>query len=118
MPPSLLTIFDQISDLLIHSLGFSKQGAQRQLTEIEKIIMAAIIKRMSDEKGVPPASLKTEIELEKFFKTFTDEKKLKKIIEEESTRVLEDYFQTVTAGLRGNERARFYSSLQVIVGAT
>lgn len=118
MPPSLATIFDQVSDLLIDSLGFSKQGAERQLSEIEKIIMAAIIKRMAEEKGASPASLKSEKKLEQFFASYTDEKKLKKIIEEESTRVLKDYFQTVTAALGGVERKRFYSSLQMIVGVT
>ncbi len=118
MPPSLVTIFDSIADLLIHSLGFSQAGAARQLSEIEKIIMAAIIKRMAEEKETSPATLKTEKQLEQFFISFTDEKKLKKIIETESTRVLKDYFQTVTAGLGGQERKRFYSTLQSIVSST
>lgn len=118
MPPSLSTIFDQVANLLIHSLGFSKHGAERQITELEKIIMAAIIKRMAEEKGALPTSLKSEKQLEHFFASFTDEKKLKKIIEEESTRILQDYFKTITAGLGGRERNHFYSSLKMIVGAT
>lgn len=117
MPPALATIFDQIGDLLIHSLGFSKQGAERQLSELEKIIMAAIIKRMAEEKNAPPAILKSGKKLEHFFASFSDEKKLKTIIEEESTRVLKDYFQTITAALGGSERKRFYSSLQTITSA-
>lgn len=116
MPPSLATIFDQIAELLIHSLGFSKQGAERQLVELEKIIMAAIIKRMAEEKRISLPALKSKKRLEHFFASFNDEKKLKKIIEEESTRVLQEYFNTITAGLGGQERHRFYSSLQLIVG--
>lgn len=115
MPPSLETIFNQITDLLIHSLGFSQQGAEHQLSEIEKIIMAAIIKRMAEEKNISTDTLKTEKKLEQFFTTFSDDKKLKKIIEEESTRVLKDYFHTITASLANTERKRFYSSLQTIV---
>ena len=118
MPPSLVTIFDQVADLLIHSLGFSKQGAERQLSEIEKIIMATIIKRMAEEKKISPHTLTSEKSLEHFFTSFSDEKKLKRIIEEESTRVLKEYFQTVTAALGGTERKRFYSSLQTIVSVT
>ncbi len=115
MSLSLESIFEKITDLLIHSLGFSKQGAERQLSEIEKIIMAAIIKRMAEEKGVSPDTLKTEKSLEVFFQSFSDEKKLKKIIEHESTRVLNEYFTTVTAGLATRERSHFYSTLQSIV---
>lgn len=115
MPPSLATIFDQVADLLIHSLGFSKQGAERQISEIEKIIMAAIIKKMAEEKKVSLDTLNSEKKLTTFFQSFSDENKLKEIVEHESTRVLNEYFTTVTAGLANNERTHFYSTLQSIV---
>ncbi|MEK7648991.1 MAG: hypothetical protein AAB400_03715 [Patescibacteria group bacterium] len=116
MPPSLVSIFEKITDLLTHSLGFSQSGAQRQLTELEKIIMGAIIRRMAEERGVSLSSLQSQKKLEAFFETFSDEKKLKNIIEHESTRVLKEYFSTVTAGLDTRKRAQFYSTLQSIVG--
>lgn len=114
MSNSIRRILDKISQLMVAQLGFSADAAMRQLREVEKIIFAAIVKRLLREEK-KERSIQNAADIETFLSSYTDEKKLAKVIEEESTRVLSDYFSTITTMLSIADKKYFFNSLQMIV---
>lgn len=114
MSSSIQRILDKISQLMVAQLGFSADAAMRQLREVEKIIFAAVVKRLLREEK-KEHSIQNTADIEVFLSSYTNEKKLARIIEEESTRTLSDYFSTITTTLSVTDKKYFFNSLKTIV---
>ncbi|MBI4239763.1 hypothetical protein HY620_02125 [Candidatus Uhrbacteria bacterium] len=112
--PDLFSLKKDISKItgVLLTIGFSREEAEQQLAEVEEIIAAEIIARLMREMTLPQNGLHTIEDLKTFLETTKDQEKVKTIIREESSRLIKEYFEAVTASLSDVDREQFYKKLE------
>ena len=94
----------------LSSIGYSQQGIEKQITELNNIILMAILVKIVQEKGLRPGEITME-NLEQFLQTNCSQDEIKVIVEEEARRIVEEYIEEITKNLADDKKKNFYDQL-------
>ena len=92
----------------LQSIGYSLEEAEKQIEEVGKLIMMAILQKLlqkySGEKLTPQG-------LENFLKITYNAQYIRTVIDEESNNIVSEYLKEVTIVLPQDKKKEFYQQL-------
>lgn len=100
---------DKITNALIE-VGFNQNEINLQIEKLGKIIQLSVLKRVISDNNAEKEKINEDVT--SYIKSKYSDQEFSRIVQEESGKIVEEYFNQVTMNLDEEKRKNFYQSIE------